>query len=123
MLHCSNKTDFTPVTMKPPSGAPVTTAFHSDRDFSLYDISFYWYKVLGSALVFLCAIPLSYIWRPDENEKQNPKLYSPFVRKFLSLPVTDQDLEEVPLRGSKVAATPDLRIEPTEKEKQTVTEP
>nr|NP_001189331.1 uncharacterized protein Dmel_CG2187, isoform B [Drosophila melanogaster]NP_651890.1 uncharacterized protein Dmel_CG2187, isoform A [Drosophila melanogaster]AAB39701.1 unknown [Drosophila melanogaster]AAF57192.1 uncharacterized protein Dmel_CG2187, isoform A [Drosophila melanogaster]ADV37421.1 uncharacterized protein Dmel_CG2187, isoform B [Drosophila melanogaster] len=118
-----NKTDFTPVTMKPPSGAPVTTAFHSDRDFSLYDISFYWYKVLGSALVFLCAIPLSYIWRPDENEKQNPKLYSPFVRKFLSLPVTDQDLEEVPLRGSKVAATPDLRIEPTEKEKQTVTEP
>ncbi|EDX15158.1 sodium-coupled monocarboxylate transporter 2 [Drosophila simulans] len=118
-----NKTDFTPVTMKPPSGAPVTTAFHSDRDFSLYDISFYWYKVLGSALVFLCAIPLSYIWRPDENEKQNPKLYSPFVRKFLSLPVKDQELEEVPLRGSKVGETPDLRIDPTEKEKQTVTEP
>jgi len=114
----SNKTDFTPVTSKPPSGDPVTTAFHSDRDFSLYDISFYWYKVLGTALIFLWAVPMSYIWRPDKNEKQNPKLYSPFVRKFLTLPEPDQELEEVPLQGANNGEIPHVRIDPGEKEKE-----
>ncbi|KAH8355920.1 hypothetical protein KR200_002233, partial [Drosophila serrata] len=118
ILDAIKKTDFTPVTVKPPSGAPVTTAFDSNRDFSLYDISFYWYKVLGTALIFLWAIPMSYVWRPDKNEKQNPKLYSPFVRKFLSLPPAEQEMEEAPLRGDKVRDIPNLRIDPGDKEKE-----
>ncbi|KAH8313670.1 hypothetical protein KR067_009996, partial [Drosophila pandora] len=113
-----NQTDFTPVTAKPPSGLPVTTAFDSNRDFSLYDISFYWYKVLGTFLIFFWAVPMSYIWRPDETEKQNPKLYSPFVRKYLTHPKAGQEQEEVPLRGTQVNEIPDLRIDPNGKEKE-----
>ncbi|KAH8382273.1 hypothetical protein KR009_002597, partial [Drosophila setifemur] len=112
-----NQTDFTPVTARPPSGLPVTTAFESNRDFSLYDISFYWYKVLGTFLIFLWAVPMSFIWKPDETEKQNPKLYSPFVRKFLTHPKVEQEMEEVPLRETKVIDIPDLQIDPNGKTK------
>ncbi|KAM7362744.1 uncharacterized protein ACRADG_013305 [Cochliomyia hominivorax] len=72
----------TPVTDEIPL---VTTAFSSNRDFSIYEISFYWYKLLGTFLVFISAIPLSYIWKRDKEDYQNPKLYSPFVKKFLNL--------------------------------------
>ncbi|KAM7360896.1 LOW QUALITY PROTEIN: sodium-coupled monocarboxylate transporter 1-like [Cochliomyia hominivorax] len=75
----------------------ITTAFSSNRDFSIYEISFYWYKLLGASMVFLSAIPLSYIWKRDKEEKQDPKLYSPFVKKFLSKPLS-RTYEEVPLK-------------------------
>ncbi|XP_017026629.1 sodium-coupled monocarboxylate transporter 2 isoform X1 [Drosophila kikkawai] len=78
---------------------PVTTAFGSDRDFSIYDISFYWYKVLGALLVFAWAIPMSYVWPTAKDEKQNPKLYSPFVRKLLNQPGPVLELEELPLKA------------------------
>ncbi|KAH8382315.1 hypothetical protein KR009_002886 [Drosophila setifemur] len=77
----------------------ITTAFDSDRDFSIYDISFYWYKVLGAILVFAWAIPMSYVWPLDKNEKQNPKLYSPFVRNMLNKPAPVLELEELPLKA------------------------
>lgn len=76
----------------------VTTAFGSNREFSVYDISFYWYKVLGAILIFVWAVPMSYVWRPDRNEKQSPKLYSPFVRNMLSVPDPVLELEELPLK-------------------------
>lgn len=80
----------------------VTTAFGSNREFSIYEISFYWYKVIGVLLVWLLAIPLSYIWRRDEEDKIDPHLFSPFVRRLLKgrMPV---EMEELPLK------TPDLR--------------
>ncbi|XP_022224918.2 sodium-coupled monocarboxylate transporter 2 [Drosophila obscura] len=89
-------------TPAPSSDAPqqVTTAFGSNRDFSLYDISFYWYKVLGAILVFAWAIPMSYVWPTDKEEKQNPKLYSPFVRNMLNLPDPVVEMEEMPLKAS-----------------------
>ncbi|XP_054091956.1 sodium-coupled monocarboxylate transporter 1 [Zeugodacus cucurbitae] len=75
----------------------VTTAFGSNREFSIYEISFYWYKVIGVSLVWLLAIPLSYIWRRDEADKIDPHLYAPFVRRFIkrSTPV---EMEELPLK-------------------------
>ncbi|XP_061392472.1 sodium-coupled monocarboxylate transporter 2-like [Musca vetustissima] len=61
----------------------VTTAFGSNRPFSLYEISFYWYQVIGTLLVWFTAIPLSYIWKPAEDEKCDPKLYSPIIGRWL----------------------------------------
>lgn len=76
----------------------LTTAFGSNQDFSIYDITFYWYKVLGVVLVWLLAIPLSYIWKSSE-EKLNPKLFTPFVRRFLTQPSIE--MEEMPLKTAK----------------------
>ncbi|TDG43089.1 hypothetical protein AWZ03_010505 [Drosophila navojoa] len=76
----------------------VTTAFGSNREFSIFDISFYWYKVIGAILIFVCAVPLSYIWPPDKNDNLNPKLYSPFVRQLLNVSEAEVELEEVPLK-------------------------
>ncbi|KAH8311680.1 hypothetical protein KR044_007468 [Drosophila immigrans] len=85
------------------SAAPtkVTTAFGSNRDFSVYDISFYWYKVIGAILIFVWALPMSYVWRRDKNEKLNPKLYSPFVRRLLDQDEPVVELEEVPLKKTE----------------------
>ncbi|EDW24373.1 GL23435 [Drosophila persimilis] len=117
ILDAINQTAVSPNTPKLPGpAAPVTTAFHSNRDFSLYDISFYWYKVVGALLVFFWAVPMSYVWPPDPNEKQNPKLYSPFVRKFLNLSNSEQEMEEVPLRKATVREIPELRVDAKEKE-------
>ncbi|BFF91108.1 sodium-coupled monocarboxylate transporter 2 [Drosophila madeirensis] len=89
-------------TPAPSADAPqqVTTAFGSNRDFSIYDISFYWYKVLGAILVFAWAVPMSYVWPTDKQEKQNPKLYSPFVRNMLNAPDPVVEMEEMPLKSS-----------------------
>lgn len=76
----------------------VTNAFSSNRDFSIYDISFYWYKVMGAILVFGWAIPMSYVWPTSKDEKQNPKLYSPFVRNLLNQTGPTLELEELPLK-------------------------
>ncbi|EDV52922.1 sodium-coupled monocarboxylate transporter 2 [Drosophila erecta] len=76
----------------------VTTAFGSNRDFSIYDTSFYWYKVMGALLVFAWAFPMSYVWPLDKDEKQNPKLYSPFVRSWLNKSSPVLELEELPLK-------------------------
>ncbi|SPP82649.1 sodium-coupled monocarboxylate transporter 2 [Drosophila guanche] len=84
----------------PDAPQQVTTAFGSNRDFSIYDISFYWYKVLGAILVFAWAVPMSYVWPTDKQEKQNPKLYSPFVRNMLNVPDPVVEMEEMPLKSS-----------------------
>ncbi|SPP82650.1 sodium-coupled monocarboxylate transporter 2-like [Drosophila guanche] len=119
ILDAINQTAISPVTPKhsgPP--APVTTAFESNRDFSLYDISFYWYKVVGALIVFVWAVPMSYVWPHDRHEKQNPKLYSPFVRKFLNLSDSEHEMEEVPLRKTTVKEIPELRVDAKEKDKE-----
>ncbi|XP_073828202.1 sodium-coupled monocarboxylate transporter 1-like [Musca autumnalis] len=74
----------------------VTTAFGSNRPFSIFEISFYWYQVIGVLLVWLTAIPLSYIWKPEEDEKLDPKLYSPIISKTLSL--EPRQPENMPLK-------------------------
>lgn len=51
---------------------------------------------MGVFFVWISAIPLSYIWKRDKEEKMNPKLYSPFVKRFLSQSAVIK--EEVPLK-------------------------
>ncbi|XP_030573342.1 sodium-coupled monocarboxylate transporter 2-like [Drosophila novamexicana] len=101
-------------TSKPPL---VTGAFGSTREFSIFDISFYWYKGLGILLTILWAIPMSYIWKPDKQLTQNPKLFTPFVRKFLKLNHV-YELEELPLNGSQLKAGPELKIDLSETKKE-----
>ncbi|KAH8381429.1 hypothetical protein KR093_004778 [Drosophila rubida] len=85
----------------PTAPTEVTTAFGSNRDFSIYDISFYWYKVIGAILIFVWALPMSFVWRRDKNEKLNPKLYSPFVRRMLNVDEPVVELEEIPLKHTE----------------------
>ncbi|CAD6991220.1 sodium-coupled monocarboxylate transporter 2 [Ceratitis capitata] len=75
----------------------VTTAFGSNREFSIFEISFYWYKVVGVLLVWLLAIPLSYIWRRAEEDKLDPHLFSPIIRSYLK-GRTPVEMEELPLK-------------------------
>uniref|UniRef100_A0A1I8PAT2 Sodium/solute symporter n=1 Tax=Stomoxys calcitrans TaxID=35570 RepID=A0A1I8PAT2_STOCA len=84
-------------TVSSPTEAPlVTTAFESNRPFSIYEISFYWYKLIGGFIVWATAIPLSYIWKPNEDDKYDPKLYSPFINRLLDL--GPKEMENFPLK-------------------------
>ena len=83
--------------MSPREDAPrITTSFGSNREFSLYEISFLWFKPLGIAFVLLIGIPLSYIFKRDPNEIHNPQLYASVVRRFMKFESTGY--EEVTLQ-------------------------
>ncbi|EDW84258.1 uncharacterized protein Dwil_GK14045 [Drosophila willistoni] len=106
ILNAINQTSLNTTPAPTTPNKQVTNAFDSNRDFSVYDISFYWYKMIGALLVFVWAIPMSYVWKTDENEKQNPTLFSPFVRKFLQTPGNSKnnpvlEPEELPLKDTK----------------------
>lgn len=72
---------------------------------------------MGILLTILWAIPMSYIWKPDKQLTQNPKLFTPFVRKFLKLNHV-YELEELPLNGSQLKAGPELKIDLSETKKE-----
>lgn len=59
-------------------------------------MSFQWYVVVGSLLVWVIAIPLSYIMKPEKTEQIDPKLYAPIVQKFLPKEM-ELEYSEVPL--------------------------
>ncbi|EDV90551.1 GH14124 [Drosophila grimshawi] len=105
IFNAINGTTSTTMMTTPANQAPanVTTAFGSNREFSIYDISFYWYKVMGAILIFVWAVPMSYVWRMEkgEQQQQNPKLYSPFVRSMLH-PAVEKEMEELPLKGQEI---------------------
>lgn len=102
----------TPVTKAPPPTTPplVTSAFESNREFSIFEISFLYYKVLGILVTILWAIPMSYIFKSDQKESQDPKLFTPFVRKFLP-PSQVTELEELPLKAELIKYNPELHID------------
>ncbi|XP_055905168.1 sodium-coupled monocarboxylate transporter 2-like [Eupeodes corollae] len=51
------------------------------EEFSIFDISFSWYKFIGMILVWAIAIPLSFII--PNNKKLDPKLISPVISQFV----------------------------------------
>ncbi|XP_030379943.1 sodium-coupled monocarboxylate transporter 2-like [Scaptodrosophila lebanonensis] len=108
-------TTASPFPDKPPL---VTNAFSSNRQFSIFEISFYWYRLLGVLLVFLWAIPMSYVWTPDKMRKQSPKLFSPFVRKFLPEPEIMKEAEGLPLRDTIPNEATKLEVEISEMEEK-----
>ncbi|KAM8706331.1 hypothetical protein ACLKA7_010585 [Drosophila subpalustris] len=104
----------TPVTMAPPPAIPplVTGSFESNREFSIFEISFLWYKVVGIFATILWAIPMSYIFKSDPKARPDYKLFTPFARRFL--PANQlTELEELPLRGEQFKENPELHIDIT----------
>lgn len=53
---------------------------------------------------------MSYIFKPDNEESQDPKLFSPFIRKFIDAP-REVELEELPLKQTQVKENSELKIE------------
>uniref|UniRef100_T1PG30 Sodium:solute symporter family protein n=1 Tax=Musca domestica TaxID=7370 RepID=T1PG30_MUSDO len=90
-------TNLNVTTPAPPLETPlVTTAFGSNRPFSIYEISFYWYKLIGLILIAITSIALSYVWKREDDEKYDPKLYSPVIWRFI--PKAPKEMESVPLK-------------------------
>ncbi|XP_060645920.1 sodium-coupled monocarboxylate transporter 1-like [Drosophila nasuta] len=108
----------TPIKPMPVPEIPplVTGAFESNREFSVFEISFYWYKVIGILATILWAVPASYIFKSDEKNVQNPKLFSPFIRKFLT-PHQVTEIEELPLNGDQLKEKSELHIDISKFEK------
>uniref|UniRef100_T1GDF5 Uncharacterized protein n=1 Tax=Megaselia scalaris TaxID=36166 RepID=T1GDF5_MEGSC len=51
--------------------------------FDIWKMSFVWYSVVGSLLVWIIGIPLSYLMAPNKDEISNINLYAPIVKRIL----------------------------------------
>ncbi|XP_055635012.1 sodium-coupled monocarboxylate transporter 2-like [Toxorhynchites rutilus septentrionalis] len=68
--------------------APESTS----SEFSIFNISFVWYSTVGTFLVFLIGIPVSYLTGSQDLEKMQSKLISPVVHWMLPSDTTKNDL-------------------------------
>lgn len=59
-----------------------TTSRGGNKEFNIFDISFHWYKFTGVVLVWIVAIPLSYLNR-NNNKNLNSNLLSPIIKTFI----------------------------------------
>nr|XP_016923862.2 sodium-coupled monocarboxylate transporter 2-like [Drosophila suzukii] len=66
----------------------TTEAPAKDEGFSILDLSFNLYTVVGFAITWLVAIPLSYILKPRSGYKLDPNLLSPVVQPFVHYKAT-----------------------------------
>lgn len=64
----------------------------SDNGFSIYKMSFVWYSTVGTFLVFLVGIPVSYLTGSQDLSKMHAKLISPVVHRWLPKEVTKSEL-------------------------------
>ncbi|XP_017073386.1 sodium-coupled monocarboxylate transporter 2 [Drosophila eugracilis] len=79
----------------------TTEAPLKDEGFSILDLSFNLYTVMGFFITWLVAIPLSYILKPRPGYKLDPKLLSPVVHPFVHYEPTP--LEELNLEKPEKA--------------------
>uniref|UniRef100_A0A1A9WF67 Sodium-dependent multivitamin transporter n=1 Tax=Glossina brevipalpis TaxID=37001 RepID=A0A1A9WF67_9MUSC len=73
-----------------------TSSFSMDSppakdSFSILNISFNWYMVLGAFIVFIVGIPLSYILPPGKDAKYDPNLLSPVIQPLFRYELTRTD--------------------------------
>ncbi|XP_055541955.1 sodium-coupled monocarboxylate transporter 2-like [Wyeomyia smithii] len=64
----------------------------TDSGFSIYKISFVWYSTVGTLLVFLVGIPVSYLTGSKHLNQMCPKLISPVAHWMLPNEMTDREL-------------------------------
>ncbi|BFF91110.1 sodium-coupled monocarboxylate transporter 2 [Drosophila madeirensis] len=73
--------------------SPLIQTAHSqtEESFSILDLSFNWYVVVGFIITWLVAVPLSYILKQRADAKLDPKLLSPVVQPFVSYELAQAD--------------------------------
>ncbi|XP_065354579.1 sodium-coupled monocarboxylate transporter 2-like [Calliphora vicina] len=76
---------------------PLQTEIPLDKGFNILDMSFNWYVVLGTFIVFAVGIPFSYILTPEKGAKFDVKLLSPIIQPFVNyeLAQVDEELPEI----------------------------
>ncbi|XP_017488496.1 PREDICTED: sodium-coupled monocarboxylate transporter 2, partial [Rhagoletis zephyria] len=76
------------------TSATETPSTSTATSFNIFDLSFNWYVMVGNFIVFLVAIPLSYIVPAEKDYKWDLKLLSPVVHPFVKYELTNT--EELP---------------------------
>ncbi|XP_017144545.1 sodium-coupled monocarboxylate transporter 2 [Drosophila miranda] len=85
-----------------PLSPAATAAAHTGDGFSILDLSFNWYVVVGFAVTWLVAVPLSYILKQRADVKLDPKLLSPVVQPFVRYELAQADeLHELKSENNK----------------------
>ncbi|XP_001358854.3 sodium-coupled monocarboxylate transporter 2 [Drosophila pseudoobscura] len=85
-----------------PLSPSTTAAAHTGDEFSILDLSFNWYVVVGFAITWLVAVPLSYILKQRADVKLDPKLLSPVVQPFVRYELAQADeLHELKSENTK----------------------
>lgn len=70
-----------------------------DHSFSIYKIAFPWYGVLGTIIVFIVGIPVSYFTGGQDFKQLGRRLFSPVVH-FL-LPEDIMNNKDLPLQEAE----------------------
>ncbi|KAH8306344.1 hypothetical protein KR018_008410 [Drosophila ironensis] len=83
-LNQTSTTELPTATASYPLLSSTTESPLKDEGFSILDLSFNWYTVVGFIITWLVAIPLSYILKDNPDVKRDPKLLSPVVQPFVS---------------------------------------
>lgn len=73
-------------------GQSTAVTDNSSGGFSIYKMSFVWYSTVGTFLVFLVGIPVSYLTGSQDLSKMHAKLISPVVHRWLPKEITKSDL-------------------------------
>lgn len=71
------------------------------KPFDIFRLSFPWYAVVGSLLIWLVGIPLSYLMQPDSKNTVDVKLLAPVVRRLVAAE-SHMIYLEVPLDEKKI---------------------
>lgn len=69
------------------------------KDFNILDMSFNWYVLLGTLIVFAVGIPFSYILSPEKCAKFDIKPLSPVIQPFVKyeLARVDEEMTDIKL--------------------------
>lgn len=73
-------------------GQSTAVTDDSSGGFSIYNMSFVWYSTVGTFLVFLVGIPVSYLTGSQDLSKMHAKLISPVVHRWLPKEITKSEL-------------------------------
>lgn len=76
--------------------ATVQAASLIKKEWSILDMSFTWYIVLGFLITCVVGISLSFALKPASDAKFDPKLLSPIIKRFVKYELTpSEELEEM----------------------------
>ncbi|XP_058058291.1 sodium-coupled monocarboxylate transporter 2-like [Anopheles bellator] len=70
---------------------PPHSSSQGSGEFSIYNISFVWYSTVGTLIVFLVGIPVSYLTGSQDMRNFKPKLIAPLAQWMLPAEVRQSD--------------------------------